>query len=97
MRGQKTGLRVKWCENVAGYQTGGRQKNHVVARVPDGWFVQVLRASRWYSLMDLRFARERDALRAAAALTAAGLDTYQKLEKSEPLHVRQIATEFLQW
>lgn len=57
------GLRVKWCENIGKYAGGKCHK--LVATARDGWYVQVSRAAQWVSLMDLRFAREKDALRAA--------------------------------
>jgi hypothetical protein len=91
----KKGLRVKFCENVASYTAGKCHK--LKAAVADGWFIQVWYDKAWYSLMDLRFGREKDALRAAQSLTAAGLDSHGAINRADPLTVMQVATEFLQW
>lgn len=95
----KTGLRVKHCENVARYtqlhENGGLAQ--LVAAIPSGWFIQVRISKKWHSLMDLRFAREVDALRAAQSLTAAGLASHYALTKADPLTVKQVAVEHLQW
>lgn len=93
------GLRVKHCENVASYtqprENGGLAQ--LVAAIPSGWFIQVRIAKKWHSLMDLRFMRERDAVRAMQSLTVAGLDSHNSLTKSDPLTVKQVAVEYLQW
>jgi hypothetical protein len=47
--------------------------------------------------MDLQFKRERDALRAAQSLTAAGLDSHHALSKADPLTVKAIAVSHLWW
>lgn len=101
MSRHKKGLRVKWCENVAKYapHTKG-QFGCKLARVsPDGWYVQTWSGKKagWLSMMDLCFAREKDALRAAAALAAAGLDCHAALARADGMIVKQIACEFLQW
>jgi hypothetical protein len=92
----RIGLRIKHCENVATYKQdrGGYKLKEAVA---DGWFIQVMYGSRWHSLMDLRFMREKDALRAAQALTAAGLDSHGALAKADPMTVKAIACTYLQW
>lgn len=92
----KRGLRVCWCENVASYKSNG-YRSLINAAVPDAWRIQVWRGGRWYCVMDLRFLREKDALRAAYALTVAGLDSITALEKADPIMVKQVATEHLQW
>jgi len=95
----KTGLRVKHCENVARYtcasENGGLIK--LVSAIPSGWFIQVRISKKWHSLMNLRFMREKDALRAAQSLTAAGLASHYALTKADPLTVKQVAVEHLQW
>ncbi len=93
------GLRVKWCENVARYTGANRNSGSIklVSAIRDGWFIQVSIGSKWHSLMDLRFARERDALRAAQSLTMAGLASHHALTKADPLTVKQVACEMLQW
>lgn len=95
MRKDKRGLRVKWCENVGQYTQSGMHK--LIATVPDGWFIQVWHCKAWRSLMNLRFVREQDAVRAAMALTGAGLDTFTALNKEDGMLVKQIACEALQW
>jgi hypothetical protein len=98
MARQPKGLRVKWCENVATYENRHGAGMHVIKQaVEDGWFVMVWISGQWKALMDLRFAREKDALRAAQALTLAGLNSVTALQKADPLTVRQIACEALQW
>lgn len=94
---KKKGLRVKWCEKVASYHysTGWTQKLKLV--VQDGWRIQVYRCGKWVAIMDLLFSREKDAVRAAHALTVAGLDSITALEKADQIMVKQVATEFLQW
>lgn len=90
------GLRVKWCENLGRYSNSG--KCHKLIDAPrDGWYIQVTRGGRWHALIDLRFARERDALRAVQSLTAAGLASHYALTKADPLTVKQVACEMLQW
>lgn len=89
------GLRVKHCENLGRYSSGHFAK--LVATAPDGWYVQVWRGGKWYSLLDLCFMRELDAMRAAQSLTAAGLHNHNAIAKAEPLTVKQVAVEFLQW
>lgn len=89
------GLRVKWCENLGKYSTGKCQK--LTSAASDGWYIQTWLGGRWHALMDLRFARERDALRAAQSLTTAGMGSHHALSKANPLTVKQVACEFLQW
>lgn len=77
-----------------------RQKDVKYVKEPDGIYVYVWAGERtggWRAILGLRFARECDALRAAAALTAAGLDTFKSLKKADVATVRRVATEFLQW
>ena len=93
-RRQKSGLRVAYHDSVEKLAAGGQV---VRGRVGAGWYIEVRRIGKWFAIMDLRFARERDAFRAMASLTAAGLDADYKLRKSDPLLVKQVATEFLQW
>ena len=68
---------------------------------PDGWYVYCWACTNgghgWRAILGLCFIRQRDALRAAAALTAAGLDTFEKLRKADAMTVRIIACENLQW
>ncbi len=89
------GLRVRYCENLGKYERGKSMK--LVAAPGDGWYVQVWIGRHWHSLLDLRFAREQDALRAAQSLIAAGLASHHALSKADPLTVKAIAVEFLQW
>jgi hypothetical protein len=89
------GLRVKHCENVASYTAGKCHK--IKAAVADGWFIQVWYGGRWHSLMNLRFGREKDALRAAQSLIAVGLNSHGAIANAEPLTVMQVACECLQW
>lgn len=96
MAQRKRGLRVKHCENVASY-TKSKMGNTLKAVIPSGWFIQVWYGKAWHSLMDLRFVRERDAARAVQSLTAAGLDTHDKLSAADPIAVKQVAVEHLQW
>ena len=96
MAQRKRGLRVKHCENVASY-TKSKMGNTLKAVIPSGWFIQVWYGKAWHSLMDLRFMRERDALRAMQSLTSAGLDSHNALTKADPLTVKQVAVEHLQW
>ena len=96
MRPRK-GLRVKHCENVARFSTGAGGLNRLVEVVPDGFYIQTWRADGWVAIMGLLFARERDAVRGAQSLTLAGLDTYPKLSRADPILVKQIACENLQW
>lgn len=91
----KHGLRVKFCENLGRYDVGKCHK--LVATGKDGWYIQSYYGGRWYALMSLRFARERDALVAAQALTQAGLNTHNALIKANPLTVMELACRFLQW
>jgi len=91
------GLRVKWCENVARYTKPKGGLSRLAETVSDGWFIQVWICKKWHSIMDLRFERECDAVRAAQCLTAAGLGSHHALEKADPLTVRQVACEMLQW
>jgi hypothetical protein len=99
MARQKKGLRVNYAENVASYRSDGRThlRSHLDEIAGDGWFIFVWRWGKWYALMDLRFIREKDALRGALALTAAGLDCIAAIEKAGMETVKQVACEFLQW
>jgi hypothetical protein len=100
MAGKAKGLRVKYCENVAIYEQGRKCKaKYSTAKlfIPDGWFIQVWFSRQWKTLMDLRFVRERDAVMAAVALTRAGLNTYEKMRSADPMTVKQVACEALQW
>lgn len=93
----KLGLRVKHCDLVANYGQGKQFTKQIKKATPSGWYVHCRYGNKWYAIMDLRFMREKDALRAAQALTAAGLDTHRALAAADPLTVKQVATEFLQW
>ena len=90
----KLGLRIAYHDSVEKLRVGGRK---VFSRVGAGWYIEVRWIGRWYAIMDLRFLRERDAVRAVQGLTAAGLDSHHQLQKADPLLVRQVACEFLQW
>lgn len=41
--------------------------------------------------------RERDAVRAVQALTAAGIDSHGAMVRAGAETVKQVATDFLQW
>ena len=99
MPNPRLGLRVKYCENVATYEqiAKGDVSRKVREAHADGWFVMVRYGGQWRALMQLRFARERDAIRAAWALTQAGLDSITALKAADPLAVLEIATRYLQW
>ena len=96
-RKDKRGLRVKFCENVASYQSCENSCYVLQATAKDGWFIQAWRGGRWYSLMNLRFVREKDALRAAEMLTLAGMDSHNALSKADPMTVMEIGCGYLQW
>ena len=98
-RGQKkAGLRVKHSASVM-KNLDRRQKGMIIHRqpIPKGWFIWVRHAAKWQALLDLRFAREQDAIRAVASLTAAGLDCYNAMERAGVEVVKQVACTFLQW
>lgn len=90
-------MRVKFCELVARYEEKRGMSCRITERAPDAWYVQVCVSKRWKALMNLPFQREQDAVRAAQALTAAGLDCQSAMERAGVLAVKQVATEFLQW
>jgi hypothetical protein len=94
---RKKGLRVKYCENLGTYIANGNGSFRINETTPDGWYVMVSVCSQWRAMMNLRFLREKDDLRAAQALTVAGLDTHDKLREADPLTVKHIACEHLQW
>lgn len=96
---EKTGLRVHFCQNVATYEPvrKGQCARRVKEAYEAGWFIQVWHCGQWRALMQLRFAREKDALRAAYDLSRAGLDSATAIQKAEPLAVLEIATRYLQW
>lgn len=96
MPARKIGLRVKHSDHVA-QKTGKRGMATRYAPVEEAWFVWVKICGRWNALTDLRFLREQDAIRAAHSLTAAGLDTDEKLKRAGRNMVKQVACEFLQW
>lgn len=91
---RKRGLRVQYHDHVERLSRGAGE---VLASVRAGWFVETFYSNRWHALMDLRFVREKDALRAVQSLTAAGLDSHGAIAKADPMTVIQLATEFLQW
>lgn len=66
---------------------------------PTGWYISVWIGERkqYQPLLDLRFLRLRDAERAVAALTAAGLDCYAAMKRAGLERVKQVACEFLWW
>lgn len=94
----KHGLRVKHSDCL--WVTKNAKKNrgsHESRAVPSGFYIFVNVNGKWKAITDLQFARERDAIRAAAALTAAELDCYSAMMRADPLTVKQVACEFLQW
>jgi hypothetical protein len=93
---KKLGLRVKHSATVAKV-TPHRCHRTTFQPMPEGWYVWVKVQSQWRALTDLRFVREKDAVRAAQSLTAAGLDTAMALKGAGVATVKQVATEFLQW
>ena len=90
----KSGLRIAYHGSVEKFRAGGQV---VESRVGAGWYIEVRRVGKWFAVMDLRFARERDAARAVTSLVEAGLDTDYQLRKADPLVVRQVACTYLQW
>ncbi len=93
----KSGLRVKFCENVARYSRATKRGHVLQEASPAGWYIQVKICGKYHSLMQLRFARERDAVMAAQSLIADGLDTHAKLSAADGMTVMQVAVERLQW
>jgi hypothetical protein len=93
----KKGLRVKYCESVGRCDKHAGMAKRIVERSPDAWYIQVCICAKWRALMNLPFQREKDALRAVHALTAAGLDSATAMERAGPMAVKQVACEFLQW
>jgi hypothetical protein len=92
----KLGLRVKHSDAVVKPRVGrGRMVRYTP--MPDGWYIFVAICRRWRPLLDLRFLRQGDALRAAAALTAAGLDSAGAMKRAGLAAVKQVACECLQW
>lgn len=90
---KKVGLRVRYHDHVERFGRNGEISEMVAA----GWFIEVTTGGRWEALMDLRFAREKDAVRAALSLTMAGLDCLSAMKRAEPMTVLQVACESLQW
>ncbi len=74
----------------------GWKKQIEVARSA-GWYIEVRADGKWQALLDLKFARERDAVRAVQSLNKAGLHTWARLQKADPIHVLFVACEHLQW
>ena len=64
---------------------------------PPGWYVEANLKSQWLAYLPLRFLREADAKIAMLALTAAGLNTAERLHKAGPETVRVVACSNLQW
>lgn len=92
----KHGLSVKYCQDVVSFSADGIRRNIKLA-YQDGWFVMVWHRGQYKPLMELRFAREKDAARAASDLTAAGLDTANAIQSAKPMTVLEVATRNLQW
>lgn len=94
MATKRAGLRVAYCERPV---QQGRGKGAEQRCAPPGWYVEANLKSQWLAYLPLRFLREADALRAAQALTAAGLNTATQLHEAGPNVVRMVACENLQW
>lgn len=93
----KRGLRIAYHNHVA--QTRGKKVINISGA---GYYIEVYlgnprKKNDWHALLDLRFARLKDAQMAMASLTNAGLDSYYKLNKTDPLVVLQVALQNLQW
>lgn len=95
MRNPKAGLRVGYYSCVVRRKKGYAAE--IVKATREGWYIEVLRSGKWLALMDLRFAREKDALRAVQSLNSAGLDTIIAINRADPITVKQVACEHLQW
>ena len=93
MKGKRAGLRVAYHDHVERLSNAKR----VLATVPAGWFIEVLRNGKWVAIMDLRFVRQKDALRAVCSLTVAGLSSYHSIKRVNRMTIKQVACEFLQW
>jgi len=91
-------LRVKYHEKV--------DKKHGIKIVKSngpGYYIEAhfkrnTRTShQWHSIIDLRFARFKDAEIAMECLKRSGLDSFTKLSKASLDDVLRIATQDLQW
>ena len=94
MAAKRIGLRVAYCERPV---QRGRGKGSEALCAPPGWYVEANLKSQWLAYLPLRFLREADAKIAMVALTAAGLNTAQRLHEAGPENVRRVACEWLQW
>lgn len=96
----KRGLKVGHTEGLVKVQQTGWNRQY---SQQDGIYIYCWVHSKeehlkgWRPICGLRFAREQDALCAAASLTKAGLDCYAKLRVADEMTVRAIACENLQW
>ena len=101
-KANKKGLRVGHSDSVDKH-VGFKRGFNLYEQQPPGWYIWTWACTNtkgghaWRAILGLCFIRQQDALRAAAALTAAGLDTFEKLRKADAMTVRIIACESLQW
>lgn len=90
----KIGLRIAWHAHVEKYRG-----TKIDAADGQGWYIEAWLAHerQWKAIIDLRFLRQLDALRALENLTRHCIDNYQRLTKAGLPRVKQLACEFLQW
>ena len=94
------GLKVSLADELTevGAHGAGKKTNR---KWPPGWYVcvQFKRGQYlyWEAVLQLRFAREVDAVRAATALGQAGLDSAQRMKRAGAETVIRVAMEALQW
>jgi hypothetical protein len=95
----KRPLKVRYAENLADYKEACKFSIRLKSVVGSGIFIWVWipEMRRYEAIMDLKFVRERDAIRAVAALMQAGLGTHYAMVKAGGMRVKQVACEALQW
>jgi hypothetical protein len=81
-------------DNVTVLKKGGKK---VRALSGPGWYIMAMYAGKRQALQELRFARESDARRAVAALTAAKLDSVSAMTRAGAQRVLEIACSAMQW
>ena len=94
-RNSKYGLRVTWHDKVIEYE-----RRVEIQRNGPGWYIEVFKTENqagWRALMELRFARQKDADWAMRCLQTAGINSFYAIIKAGPEAVLRIATQDLQW
>ncbi len=93
---QRKGLQVRHSDSVV-KPNAARNGMRRYTPMPSGWYIFASVCGVYRPLLDLRFIREKDAIRGCAALTAAGLDCEMAMKRAGLAVVKQVATEWLQW